>query len=1073
MKRTIASLALALCLGLALVASQTATAAEGATPEAGLVVEGVTPESLGARAGFQTGDVLLFWCRAGSPAGPCLAEGRLESAFDFEELDLEQAPRGGVRILGKRDAAGTTWALLPGTQSIEVRPILPEPLLRFYREGRSLAASRPEDAAERWRSAAAQAQKAGDARLGAWFLSRGAAALSEAHQWPQGDALHDEAAAQARLLREQTIEAKILKTWGENLQIRGDLEKAETLYRRSLELDQAAGHELAVAWSLDHLGTLVAQHANPQEAETLLRQALEILEKLAPASSNLAESLRDLGSVMQLRGDLASAELHLGRALSILDNLSPGSLDTADVMISISRIRIDRGNLAGAEADLRRATAICDRVRPESMEMARALNSLGLTAIGRGDREDADYYLKRALAIRERLDPNGATVATTLENLGLQALEREDLTKAEEYLRRAMSLNDKLAPEGPAIAHNLQNLGVIAIHQGDCTAAESHFQHALAIRQRLGPGSLNVAASLRSLGFHGLKCGDLSRAESCYRQALALYESLAPGGIHEALVLHDLGDVYQQMGRSLPAAESLCRAVDVYEALQEGPRRDVLTEGYFTSCLFARAEMGQAAEAFRVLERGRARAFLDQLATRDLTLSADLPDEVALRRKQLAQEIDSTQGALARLSSTHDAKESERLLNRLREIRSQQRELTEQIKRSSPRFASLHYPQSLDLAGAREALDPGTVLLSYAVGEKKSYLFVLHSPEIQDAGFSVFPLPIGEKALREAVQAFRNLLQNRESDRSTLAARASGLYDLLIGPAEAQVAVAKRILISADGPLHTLPFAALVRQGRYLIEWKAVHSVLSATVYAELKRTRHTSADPADSELVAFGSPTYSTLPKNRETAPTATLEILTEVRRGLSLDPIPSTRKEVESIAALYPHSRVYLGPEATEERAKSVGPQARLLHFACHGLLNERFPLDSALALTIPEHPTAGQDNGLLQAWEILESVRLDADLVTLSACDTALGQEMGGEGLIGLTRAFQYAGARSVLASLWSVSDISTADLMRRFYSHLRAGKGKDEALQAAQSALIRSPEFSHPYYWAAFQLVGDWK
>jgi CHAT domain-containing protein len=293
-----------------------------------------------------------------------------------------------------------------------------------------------------------------------------------------------------------------------------------------------------------------------------------------------------------------------------------------------------------------------------------------------------------------------------------------------------------------------------------------------------------------------------------------------------------------------------------------------------------------------------------------------------------------------------------------------------------------------------------------------------------------------------------------------------------MGPAEDQIAVAQRILVSADGPLLTLPFAALVRKGHYLVDWKPVHSTLSATVYAELKRTRRASTRPAQSQFVAFGDPIYPQLPDVRE-APAGTLEILTAVRRGLSLDPIPVTRKEVESIASLFPRGRAYVGGEATEEHVKSFGAQARLLHFACHGLLNERFPLDSALALTIPEHPAEGQENGLLQAWEILESVRLDADLVTLSACDTALGQEVGGEGLIGLTRAFQYAGARSVLASLWSVSDASTGDLMKYFYGSLQAGKSKDAALQAAQMEMIRSPAFSHPYYWAAFQLVGDWK
>ncbi len=160
----------------------------------------------------------------------------------------------------------------------------------------------------------------------------------------------------------------------------------------------------------------------------------------------------------------------------------------------------------------------------------------------------------------------------------------------------------------------------------------------------------------------------------------------------------------------------------------------------------------------------------------------------------------------------------------------------------------------------------------------------------------------------------------------------------------------------------------------------------------------------------------------------------------------MPASREEVERIASLYaPKSVAYLGADATEERAKSLGKDVPLIHFATHAVINERFPLDSALVFTIPEHPKEGQDNGLLQAWEIFERVRIDADLVTLSACDSGLGKEMGGEGLIGLTRAFQYAGARSVLASLWKVEDKATAELMKRFYTYLKAGKTKDEALR----------------------------
>jgi CHAT domain-containing protein len=209
-------------------------------------------------------------------------------------------------------------------------------------------------------------------------------------------------------------------------------------------------------------------------------------------------------------------------------------------------------------------------------------------------------------------------------------------------------------------------------------------------------------------------------------------------------------------------------------------------------------------------------------------------------------------------------------------------------------------------------------------------------------------------------------------------------------------------------------------------------------------------------------------------------------VRHGKELRPLPATRAEVEGLGALFgEEASLWLGAEATEERATGLSKQTSIVHLACHGVVDERFPLNSALALTIREEPEEGQANGLLQAWEIFERVRIDADLVTLSACETALGKEVAGEGIVGLTRAFQYAGARTVLASLWSVTDVSTAELMKRFYKNLKAGDSKDVALQKAQLDFIREPitigaeeeaidrDFSHPFFWAAFQLIGDWK
>ncbi len=574
---------------------------EEGSSENGVVIETVTPESLGARAGLRVGDVLLSWCRtAASTTGSCVAEGRFESPFDFAEMDLEQAPRGGVRVLGKRAGASATWALLPGPQSVEVRPMLSD-------------------------------------RLGIWLLSHEAGILAESRQWPQADQLYNEAVERARSLHEEKIETQILKTWGKTFQSRGIWEKAEDLYRRSLELDRTAGRDVAVAWTLHSLGTIAAQLSDLQGAEGLLRQALEILEKLVPQSSSLAVSLRNLGNVMLLWGDFASAEDHLGRALSIQEGLAPGSLETAGALINLGVVNLNRGNFAGAEALLRRAKMICERIKPESLEMAKALKNLAITAVYRGDSETADSFLQRALEIEERVDTNGAAVAITLQNLGLRAFGRGDWQGAEENLQRALSLNEKLAPAGSSVAFNLQNLGAVALRRGNCAAAEELFRRAYAIRQKLNPDSLDVASSLNSFGFHALKCGALSRAEDGYRRAVAIQERLAPRSGSHAASLHDLGEVYQRQGRFQAAAELFCRAAEVDEGRRELLGRvEATNEKLFTDCLAARIEIGKLVEAFYILERGRARVFLEQLAERDLLFSADLPRDVAQRRKRLA-----------------------------------------------------------------------------------------------------------------------------------------------------------------------------------------------------------------------------------------------------------------------------------------------------------------------------------------------------------------------------------------------------------------------------------------------------
>jgi CHAT domain-containing protein len=301
-----------------------------------------------------------------------------------------------------------------------------------------------------------------------------------------------------------------------------------------------------------------------------------------------------------------------------------------------------------------------------------------------------------------------------------------------------------------------------------------------------------------------------------------------------------------------------------------------------------------------------------------------------------------------------------------------------------------------------------------------------------------------------------------------LETQSRSLGRLLLEPVAGPLAKAERVLIVPDGALHVLPFAALSdpsRPGHVLVESRPLHVVSSVTLFARLCRGPRPPA--GSGQVMALADPAYPGV------AAGAAPALQRALGSGLSLGPLPWTRDEAQALRALSPSARVWTGAEATEERAKSLGRGARVVHFACHGFLDEAFPLESGLVLAIPPDLREGQDNGFLQAWEVFEGQPLDADLVTLSACQTGLGKELAGEGLLGLTWAFQYAGARSVLASLWEVADASTATLMREFYAHLARGEPKAEALRAAQLRLLRRPATSSPYFWAAFQLVGDWR
>lgn len=1072
---------------------------EGARAETGrpgVVLEKVDKGSALERAGLLAGDLVFDWERLPDPpANPEGARGEIRTVFDWLWVKNEQAFRGTVRLRGERDGKAASFEIPKGPWEGRVRPWMAEDDLQTYLEGRRrIDAGDAESGVTLWEGLV----QGGEPDLARWILSETADIWSKNGKIEQARsawqaALSEAPDAQTRIPIEEAL--------GKSFERTAEMDLADSHYRSALKAGETAwGDSLRVAQTLTRLGNLLRLRNRLDESAQVQARALEIQQRWAPDSLDIADSLSQLEGVSWARGDLEAMERYARQALAIQERWAPESLAIGRTLNSLAIVAMEHGRIEEATEALERALVIQERKEPGSLSVAATLSNLGMAARTRGDLETAEEMFQRALAIWQKLAPGGAGLAPILNNLAAMAKERGDLDAARELFERGLKIWGKAAPEGVGVAGGYDSLGMIAQARGDLDEAWKLHSRSLEILERLSPGGKEVAGGLKNLGIVAEARGDLQKALDLYERAEAIYERLVPGTTAEAQTLQQLGRLHRRMGRPDQAAHFLGRAVEALES-QVGRLGGTQStqaafrarhEEIYRDAIEIELERGHAAEAFHLVERSRARSFLTLLAERDLELSGDLPAALERSRRDNAARYDQTQRELARWTLKTGEEKREALQRELSRLRRERDEIAAEIRKASPKLAALSQPQPLDLDAARKALDPGTLALSYSVGKEKTTLFAL----TREGDLRVETLPVGEERLRQDVKRFLELaLQPAPADSQGPAADLGrSLYRSLIGPVAGLVDRGQRVLILPDGPLHRLPFGALVLEsGQFLTEWKPLHTALSLTVYATLRASGGEPARKTPAQLVAFGDPRYPSPPSPPSPPKSAAASNPARGRAGLrsfNWTVLPYSRREVERIAVLYPEARLFLGEEATEERVKSVSRDARLLHFATHGYIDDRTPFDSALVLTIPEElpadRVAARENGLLQVWEIFESVRLDADLVVLSACETALGRELSGEGMIGLTRAFQYAGARSVVASLWSVADQFTAELMARFHRHYAAGLPKDEALRAAQIELIREPlritsangqtletDASAPFFWAAFQLFGDWR
>ena len=1094
--------------------------------------------------------LVTWSCAARPPAIPTPVSGSFRSPFDVREVEIDRAARGEVTVSGRRGEQSLRLVIPSGRWRMDVRPNLDTEMLGDYLEAlAAIDSGDVGTGVSALENLAIEASENGDNVLATWLLTRTADSLEVSEDWTDRNRLLTAAVGRAQETEDPRIVAQMHEVVGEMLKAQGRFVDAEQAHRHALELrEELAPDSLAVATSLNHLGSVVWRQGNLDRAQELWERCLTLRTRLAPGSIDEAASLNNLGILAFDRGDLAVADELYSRSLEIIERLDPDSVLVAMSLLNLVLIAHNRGDFVTAEERARRSVAINKRLEPDGFELAKSLNNLGLVSYARGDVAAAEEAWRRASAIFESRSPNSLELAATLNNLSVVALIRDDLEMAEDVQRRALAIRESIAPESLDTALSLDNLSQVvvvsgdfetaerlqrralemrqqlapdsfdvalslahlsemALEQGDLDDAEELGKQAFEIRSRLAPGSPLLAASEHLLGEVARQRGDLIRAEQLYRRALKTREVLTPGTHHEAETLHALGVVLRDRGRTESAAEMLHRAMIAVETqrVRRGGalERRGLVRGMELAVYYDLMQLlldtGRPENAFAIFERSRAQGLLAILSERDLVFAADIPEDLDRERRMVAAAADRVLsdlgdmsafaappedagqrgvGGLVPVDSTDPRAE---LLAELRRLRQRQEEIRTRIRTASPRLAALTAPEPLDLEGTRAALDPGTVLLAYAVGDQGCQLFVV---ERGRHGVDVYNLGVDSNELQSSVQSFRTLIQSPTGDVEEIKRLARQLGETLLAPAVPAISRARRLVIVPDGPLHLAPFAALrVGAGggdRFLVELKPLSVVVSATVLAELKKSRRTDRKP---QVVVFADPSYPVQ------GGTGTPLAVAAQQSGISLRPLPASRREAATLHRLYgTQTETWLGTEATEERAKRVDRGTTILHFAAHSLISERLPLESAIALTVgpPNAAAESSENGLLQAWEVLEQVRLDADLVTLSGCQTALGKEATGEGIIGLTRAFQYAGARTVLASLWSVADDSTAELMDRFYRRLRSGTATNDALRAAQLDLLTAPlslaeddgesrelDASHPFHWAAFQVIGDWR
>ena len=869
---------------------------------------------------------------------------------------------------------------------------------------------------------------------------------------------------------------------------RGDRPTAIAAFEQALALYRKLGDVLNESAMFYNLGSVYIGLGDRDRALESYQQALQLVRQTGDPKGE-ATVRNNIGSVYWRAGrqELALEQYRLAAELYARAGDRFGA---AIVRNNIGSVRRQSGAYQEA-LDIYQEVLAFHRENGNQVEEVSVLNNLASVYQDLGASDTALDYLLQALQIVGGLENPSleasilSSVAVAYDTVGQQ---ENAIAANERGLAIAREIGDR-AQEALLLA----NLGYIYHQSGDLGKALQLYNAALPLRQATGdrPGE---AATLNNIGTVYLSRGDREKARSFYQRSLDLAREI-DSPTQEVATLFNLAR-QARIEKDRPAAlEYLEGAIAIVEALRSDLRGKDLRTDFFESVqnyyeLYIDTLMqlhrekpdgGYDARALEASERSRARTLLDLLAEAKADVRQGAEPALLDRERELQRQIDALEKQrVAAVEAGGEPAELSALRLQREQLARRADALQAEIRASSPKYAALKYPEPLDVKTIQQqVLDNDTVLLQYALGVDRSYLWVVTRDHIES-----FELA-SRSQIEAASRKFRATLTRSLTRRlpQAIAKDAKALGDLILAPAADRL-VGKRLLVVGDGALLYAPFAALPIPGEedyapLIVEYE-VASVPSVSALAAIREETATRS-PAPKAIAVLADPIFggsddprtegSALPDNA---------VLGQSARdiGLSLPPerLPGTRIEADYILSLLPDDGEILtafGYDASFASATSPDlSQYRIVHFATHGFVNTQNPALSGLVLSLVDAAGKTRD-GFLRLKDIF-NLDLPAELVVLSACQTGLGREVRGEGLVGIARGFMYAGTPRLVVSLWIVDDEGTAELMSAFYrKHLQVGLSPTAALRAAQLELWESDRWTSPYYWAGFGFQGDWQ